>query len=191
MTRQRYQLHGVPAGSGLPAVRRERIRHLLVFGSVLLLVGLASTLAAAWAQEESSSPSLAYAGVAFTLAGFIFAAGGWVSSVRGVNARCMAHHRTLHGDDECGGLVADVRTLQVQARSFVTNADILARQQELAASLEQRCAAHAKGWREELERERCESEKRWEEQSKRIDSALAAMQTLVRAVGHSGLGSDR
>ncbi len=167
-----------------------RVRHVLISGAALLAAG-AVCIATARADNGSTPVPVVYLSLGFTIVGFVFAAGGWVNSVRGVNARCMAHHRTLHGDDECGGLVADVRTLQVQARSFVTNADILARQQELAASLEQRCAAHAKGWREELERERCESEKRWEEQSKRIDSALAAMQTLVRAVGHSGLGSDR
>jgi len=167
-----------------------RIRRLLIPGVVLLLAGFISTLTSAWADGTPAVSPAAYIGLVFTSAGFIFAAGAWVGSVRSIGARSLAHQRTLYGTDGCSGLTRDVRVIQDQVQHFVTDADLLTSQQEWLDRFERRCAAHAHDWREELERGRRESEKRMDEQTKRIDSALATMQAVVKTLGRMGLDTE-
>jgi len=155
-----------------------RIRKVVITAVCFLLLGLGS-LVAAEANGESAPLPIVYVGLAFTVAGFIFSTGAWVSNVRTVGRQSAMHHRVLHGDDERGGLVADVQALQVEARKFVTNADVLSVQQQILTRFEERCAAHTRDWRDELERQRQEWEARMNEQAKRIESALAAIEGLV------------
>ena len=162
----------------------KRIRAWLLAGAALLVVGLLSSLVGASAANGEAQ-DLAYLRWAITLAGFVFAAGGWVVSVRGWGKKAEANRVTLMGGDGCSGLVKAVHGLQSSEGNWVSRSEMMSMQQAQLDRWESRCSEHMRNSREDTERTRREMNEHWEQQSKVVDSALAAMQTLTRTVGQA------
>jgi len=159
-----------------------RYRRLLVLGCALLLAGLASALTIAHATMDGEETLLRYTPLALTIAGFLFTAGGWVTSVMHQGKLLLSTRRILVGEDECSGLVAEVQSLR---QSIVPRPELLNMHAAMLDRWEERFTRHEQTWRDELEHIYQEMRRERDEHNRRLESALQAMQSLTRTVGQA------